>query len=47
MLTQKPISLRIDTELLRKLDEFCAARGQRRNQVINRAIAYYLGFPYN
>lgn len=46
MLTQKPISLRIDTDLLRRLDEFCAARGQRRNQVINLAVACYLGFPY-
>lgn len=40
--TQKPISLKINIELLAKLNEFCEKSGSPRNGVINKAIAAYL-----
>ena len=40
MITQKPISLKIDTELLENLDSQRTWR--KRNWCINQAISYYL-----
>ena len=42
MITQKPISLKIDTELLQELDEEVRLGGRKRNWHINQAIALYL-----
>lgn len=42
MITQKPISLKIDTELLQKLDEEVRLGWGKRNWHINQAIALYL-----
>lgn len=42
MVTQKPISLKIDTELLQELDEEVRLGWRKRNCIINRAIALYL-----
>lgn len=40
--SQKPISARIDYNVLKDLDEFCAIKAAKRNTVINRAIRDYL-----
>lgn len=42
MVTQKAISLKIDTELLEELDAECANGFRKRNWHINRAIHVYL-----
>lgn len=42
MITQKPISLKIDTELLEQLDAEVALGWRKRNYIINRAIRLYL-----
>lgn len=42
MVTQKPICLKIDTELLEQLDEEVRLGYRTRNRVINQAIALYL-----
>lgn len=42
MITQKPISLKIDTELLENLDTECQRTWRKRNWCINQAISYYL-----
>lgn len=42
MLSQKPISLRINNELLNALDEYCKICKRKRNAVINQAIKKYL-----
>lgn len=42
MVTQKPISLKIDTELLQELDEEARLGWRKRNCIINQAIALYL-----
>lgn len=42
MVTQKAISLKIDTELLQELDAECAVSYRKRNWHINRAIHVYL-----
>lgn len=42
MVTQKPISLKIDTELLEQLDAEVALGWRKRNWHINQAIALYL-----
>lgn len=42
MITQKPISLKIDKELLEKLDKECQRTWRKRNWIINKAITYYL-----
>lgn len=42
MVTQKPISLKIDTELLHELDEETRLGWRKRNWHINQAIALYL-----
>ena len=42
MVTQKPISLKIDTELLQELDEEVRLGWRKRNCLINQAIALYL-----
>ena len=42
MITQKPISLKIDTELLENLDTVCKRTWRKRNWHINQAISYYL-----
>lgn len=42
MVTQKPISLKIDTGLLEELDAECLYNGRKRNWHINRAIHVYL-----
>lgn len=42
MVTQKPISLKIDTELLQDLDEEVRLGWRKRNCIINQAIRLYL-----
>lgn len=42
MITQKPISLKIDTKLLENLDNECKRTWRKRNWLINQAISYYL-----
>lgn len=42
MVTQKPISLKIDTELLQELDEEVRLGWRKRNCIINKAIRLYL-----
>lgn len=42
MITQKPISLKIDTELLQELDAEVALGWRKRNCIINQAIRLYL-----
>lgn len=42
MVTQKPISLKIDTWLLQDLDEEVRLGYGKRNYIINRAIKVYL-----
>lgn len=42
MVTQKPISLKIDTELLKELDAEAALGWRKRNWHINQAISLYL-----
>ena len=42
MVTQKPISLKIDTELLQELDAEVALGWRKRNCIINQAIRLYL-----
>ena len=42
MITQKPISLKIDTELLKELDAEAALTWRKRNWHINQAIRLYL-----
>lgn len=42
MVTQKPISLKIDTDLLEQLDEEVRLGWRKRNTIINQAIALYL-----
>ena len=42
MVTQKAISLKIDTELLQELDKEVDTGWMKRNTHINQAIAFYL-----
>lgn len=42
MVTQKPICLKIDTELLQELDEEVRLGWRKRNNHINEAIRFYL-----
>lgn len=42
MIKQKPISARINLELLDMLDRYCADNNQKRNYVINQAIEEFL-----
>ena len=42
MITQKPISLKIDAELLEKLDQEVSTGWKKRNACINEAIAVWL-----
>lgn len=42
-LNQKPISLRINLDVLQQVDELCAQEHLKRNAVINVALKYYLG----
>lgn len=42
MVTQKPISLKIDYDLLKDLDQEVALGWRKRNNHINEAIRYYL-----
>lgn len=42
MVTQKPISLKINTELLQELDEEVRLGWRKRNCIINQAIRLYL-----
>lgn len=42
MITQKPISLKIDTEVLEKLDKEVSLGWRKRNWHINEAIRMYL-----
>ena len=44
MITQKPISLKIDCELLEQLDQEVELTWKKRNAVINDAIAFYLEY---
>ena len=42
MITQKPISLKIDASILEDLDKEVALGWRKRNNLINQAIAMYL-----
>lgn len=42
MITQKSISLKIDKELLVRLDVECYVSAKKRNAVINQAISEYI-----
>lgn len=42
MITQTPLSVRIDMGTLEDLDNFCYAAAAKRNMVINRAINEYI-----
>lgn len=42
MITTKPISFKIDKELLEKLDMECYVSAKKRNRVINQAISEYI-----
>lgn len=42
MLTQTPLSTRIDNDILLALNRFCKSRKLARNKVINDALAKYL-----
>lgn len=42
MITQKPLSVRIDLGTLEDLDNFCYAADAKRNMVVNRAINEYV-----
>lgn len=42
-LNQKPISLRINLDVLQQVDELCAQEHLKRNAVINMALKFYLG----
>lgn len=42
MVTQKPISLKIDIDLLQDLDEEARLGWRKRNYIINKSIALYL-----
>lgn len=44
MIKQKPISLKIDRELLDQLDQEVELGWDKRNAVINKAIAFYLEY---
>lgn len=44
MITQKPISLKIDCELLEQLDHEVELEPKKRNAVINDAIRLYLEY---
>lgn len=44
MITQKPISLKIDCELLERLNQEVEQGWKKRNAVINDAIAFYLEY---
>ena len=42
MVSQTPISVRINDSVLDKLNKFCSAVGAKRNRVINRALDDYM-----
>ena len=44
MINQKPISLKIDYELLNELDEEVRLGCRKRNRHINEAIRFYLAY---
>lgn len=44
MITQKPISLKIDCELLEQLDQEVSLGWKKRNAIINDAIRFYLEY---
>lgn len=44
MVTQTPISAKINTCLLEKLDQECFIAAQKRNKIIHRALNLYLDF---
>lgn len=44
MITQKPISLKINECTLEALDQECFISVEKRNRVINRAIDFYLDY---
>lgn len=44
MITQKPISLKIDSELLKELDQEVSLGWKKRNAIINDAIRFYLEY---
>lgn len=41
-MTQKAISLKVDNDILAKLDTYCNESGKKRNRIINEAITAYL-----
>lgn len=41
-MAQKAISLKLDADLLEKLDIYCYDHGEKRNRVINNAVNEYL-----
>lgn len=42
MINQTPISLRINSRVLKQLDEYVVYRGLARNAIINKAVEMYL-----
>lgn len=44
MITQRPISLKIDECTLESLDQECFISAEKRNRVINRSIDFYLDY---
>ena len=42
MITQKLIAFKIKTEVLKQLDEYCAANNLRRNTLLNDIVESYL-----
>ena len=41
-ITQKALSVRLNKELLYRLDSYCKEKGAMRNRVINHAIEHFL-----
>lgn len=44
MITQKPISLKIEFDLLQELDHEAACGWRKRNNLINEAVRFYLDY---
>ena len=42
-ITQKPMSFKIDLDILPRLEAYCSAKKLKKNAVINQAIKKFLG----
>lgn len=42
MTTRAPLSIRLDAELAKRLDRYCAETGVTRSQVVKQSVAQYL-----